>query len=165
MKFSISTQGFYSDQFDYGDAMPADAVDITHEQYAAFFAGINLGCAVYNDDGTLMLSAARPDSYHLWDENAKAWTLTEEAMAQKSADEKARLMMIASAEITRTTTQIAILNDKIELDDYDAGETPASITTLLTTWKKYRIACHSVVNGRSSELPCAPDITWPDEPE
>lgn len=156
MKFSIATQGFYSEQVDYGDSMPTDAVDITDEQYLSLYTGINSGCVVYYDGDELVLSSPRADDYQTWDNKVKEWTLTEDAAVQKSADEKERLIKTASSEITRASTQIAILTDKIELDDYDSGETAGTVKTSLIDWKKYRIACNSVVNGAAASLPDSP---------
>ncbi|MFP1862237.1 tail fiber assembly protein [Lonsdalea quercina] len=156
MKFSFITQGFYSEQIDYGNSIPNDAVTITDEEYIILFEGVNSGKVAFPVNGTPTLSDTRPDNYHSWDQISNTWIQTEEALQQKETDEKERLINAASSEITRATTQIAILSDKIELDDYDDGETAESVKKLLTAWKKYRIACNSVVNGNSTSLPDAP---------
>ncbi|MGK4327947.1 tail fiber assembly protein [Lonsdalea quercina] len=104
----------------------------------------------------MVLSSPRADDYQTWDNKVKEWTLTEDAAVQKSADEKERLIKTASSEITRASTQIAILTDKIELDDYDSGETGGTVKASLIDWKKYRIACNSVVNGAATSLPDSP---------
>lgn len=156
MKFSFSTQGFYSEQIDYGDSIPDDAVDISEDEYTFIFEGVNSGKIAYSKDGKPTLSDQKPDNYHLWDWESSSWVQTEELLVKKESDDKERLIKTASSEITRATTQISIMTDKIELDDYDQGETEESIKSSIILWKKYRIACNSVVNGSSSLLPDSP---------
>ncbi|MBT1624839.1 tail fiber assembly protein [Klebsiella pneumoniae] len=156
MRFSVSTQSFYDDNYEENavvNDLPSDFQVIDNEQYASFFNAINSGRVVYLVDDEFKISQPRPDKYHLWDTTNNVWIMTDAAEAQKSAD------LIADAELRRTTSlsaagiAISPLQDAVDL-----GMATDVETRRLTEWKKYRVLLMRIDTSK------APDIEWPTPP-
>ncbi|CAM3711498.1 hypothetical protein BS639_17255 [Rouxiella silvae] len=157
MLFSETTQAFYDKNANYGSNMPADAEEITGDEYAQFYAAVNSARRVYKSASAFVISIPQPDKYYTWDENTSSWKITAAMSQQRDNDAASALKQTASSEVTRSSTLISILSDKVELQDFSGAETSDSVTATLTIWKKYRIDCNSVVTGSATELPMAPD--------
>ncbi|HAT1685438.1 TPA: tail fiber assembly protein [Klebsiella oxytoca] len=156
MRFSVSTQSFYDDNYEENavvNDLPSDVQAIDDEQYASFFNAINSDQVVYLVADEFRISQPRPDKYYAWDITSKTWTMTDAAAAQKSAD------LIADAELRRTTllsaagTAISPLQDAVDL-----GMATDAETRRLTEWKKYRVLLMRIDTSK------APDIEWPVPP-
>ncbi|AYC19806.1 hypothetical protein DZA65_02928 [Dickeya dianthicola] len=158
MKFSVQTQGFYTDDIEYGDALPADAITITNEQYTVFFNALNTTVdklvVVFMDGEELKLSSIRPDVYHSWDAGAGAWVLTDAAQQQQKADHVAAAVLQKSRLLDDVTKKIAPLQDAVDL-----GMATDTETAQLTGLKKYRVLLNRVDTSTT-----APDINWPEKP-
>lgn len=156
MRFSVSTQSFYDDNYEENavvNDLPSDVQVIDDEQYASFFNAINSDRVVYLVADEFTISQPRPDKYYSWDITSKTWAMTDAAVAQKSAD------LIADAELRRTTSlsaagiAISPLQDAVDL-----GMATDVETRRLTEWKKYRVLLMRIDTSK------APDIEWPTPP-
>lgn len=156
MRFSVSTQSFYDDNYEENavvNDLPSDVQVIDDEQYASFFNAINSDRVVYVVADEFKISQPRPDKYYSWDITSKNWAMTDAAVAQKSAD------LIADAELRRTTSlsaagiAISPLQDAVDL-----GMATDVETRRLTEWKKYRVLLMRIDTSK------APDIEWPTPP-
>lgn len=156
MRFSVSTQSFYDDNYEENaivDDLPSDVEAIDEEQYASFFNAINSDRVVYLVANEYNISQPRPDKYYSWDVTSKAWAITDAALAQKSAD------LIADAELRRTTSLSAAGIEISPLQDaVDLGMATDVETRRLTEWKKYRVLLMRIDTSK------APDIEWPTPP-
>lgn len=154
MKFSVKTQGFYSNDNDYGENLPADAINITEKQYRDFYSGLNENRHIYLSDEGLKLSDIKPDNYHSWDNEKNRWVLSDEAATQQkkdaitSANNKKESLMAAAA------VEIAPLQDAVDL-----GMASDEEKSLLNKWKVYRVLLNRI------DTALAPDINWPEKPE
>ena len=157
MRFSVSTQSFYDDNYEENavvNDLPSDVQAIDDEQYASFFNAINSDRVVYLVADEFTISQPRPDKYYSWDITSKTWAMTDAAVAQKSAD------LIAEAELRRTTslsaagTAISPLQDAVELDMATDEE-----KSRYDAWRKYRVLLMRV------DTSLAPDINWPEPPK
>ncbi|WP_263063050.1 tail fiber assembly protein [Dickeya dadantii] len=157
MRFSVQTQGFYPDDIEYGDALPADVLRITNEQYAEFFSALNTTAGnfvvVYIDGDTLKISAVRPDVYHTWSSESHTWILTDAAQQQQKEDQAAAAALQKNQLLDDVTKKIAPLQDAVDLDMATDAE-----TTQLAKLKKYRVLLNRV------DTSTAPAITWPEKP-
>ncbi|WP_241606942.1 tail fiber assembly protein [Rosenbergiella epipactidis] len=157
MLFSELNQAFYDPRANYGDGAPADLIKINDDQYLKFYESINNNKRIYTSNGELLVSDQRPDKYHSWDSQKNEWVIDDDQLNQKHQDIIDSLKMKALSEVIRAGTQISIISDRIELDDYSSEEDKANLSSSLIAWKKYRIACNNVSNGTSTELPSPPD--------
>ncbi|MCC3717989.1 tail fiber assembly protein [Rouxiella badensis] len=157
MLFSLATQAFYDPNANYGANLPSDVLTVTADQYTQFYSAINDNKYIYKSGDDFLISDSRPDKYYAWDLATNTWVITEAMATKKQNDIAVALKQTASSEVTRSSTQISILSDKLELLDFSGAETSDSVTATLTLWKKYRIGCNSVVTGIAIELPVAPD--------
>lgn len=157
MRFSVSTQSFYDDNYEENavvNDLPSDVQAIDDEQYASFFNAINSDRVVYLVADEFTISQPRPDKYYSWDITSKTWAMTDAAVAQKSAD------LIADAELRRSTllseagTAISPLQDAVELDMATDEE-----KSRYDAWRKYRVLLMRV------DTSLAPDINWPEPPK
>lgn len=157
MRFSVSTQSFYDDNYEENavvNDLPSDVQAIDDEQYASFFNAINSDRVVYVVADEFKISQPRPDKYYSWDITSKNWAMTDAAVAQKSAD------LIADAELRRSTllseagTAISPLQDAVELDMATDEE-----KSRYDAWRKYRVLLMRV------DTSLAPDINWPEPPK
>lgn len=157
MRFSVSTQSFYDDNYEENavvNDLPSDVQVIDDEQYASFFNAINSDRVVYLVADEFTISQPRPDKYYSWDITSKTWAMTDAAVAQKSAD------LIADAELRRSTllseagTAISPLQDAVELDMATDEE-----KSRYDAWRKYRVLLMRV------DTSLAPDINWPEPPK
>ncbi|EPJ4071921.1 tail fiber assembly protein [Escherichia coli] len=156
MRFSVSTQSFYDDNYEENaivDDLPSDIEAIDDEQYACFFNAINSDRVVYLVANEYNISQPRPDKYYSWDVTSKTWAMADAALAQKSAD------LIADAELRRTTSLSAAGVEISPLQDaVDLGMATDVETRRLTEWKKYRVLLMRIDTSK------APDIEWPTPP-
>ncbi|MCM5989242.1 tail fiber assembly protein [Klebsiella pneumoniae] len=157
MRFSVSTQSFYDDNYEENaivDDLPSDVQAIDNEQYAHFFNAINSDRVVYLVADKYNISQPRPDKYHSWDAAGNTWVMTDAAVTRKSAD------LIADAELRRSTllseagTAISPLQDAVELDMATDEE-----KSRYDAWRKYRVLLMRV------DTSLAPDINWPEPPK
>lgn len=157
MRFSVSTQSFYDDNYEENaivDDLPSDVQAIDNEQYARFFNAINSDRVVYLVADKYNISQPRPDKYHSWDAAGNTWVMTDAAVTRKSAD------LIADAELRRSTllseagTAISQLQDAVELDMATDEE-----KSRYDAWRKYRVLLMRV------DTSLAPDINWPEPPK
>ncbi|QIE97370.1 tail fiber assembly protein [Pantoea stewartii] len=153
MRFSVSTQSFYDDNYEKNavvNDLPSDVQAIDDGQYASFLNAINSSRVVYLVADEFKISQPRPDKYYSWDITSKAWAMTDAAAVQKSID------LIADAELRRTTLLSAAGNAISPLQDVvDLGIATDVEITLLTEWKKYRVLLMRIDTSK------APDIKWP----
>lgn len=153
MRFSVSTQSFYDDDYESNaivDDLPSDVEVINNEQYANFFNAINSAQVVYLAAGAYTISQPRPDAYHSWDTTNNAWVMTDAAAAQKSADLLEQNVKQKSALLTIASAAIAPLQDAVDL-----GIATNDELEQLTAWKKYRVLLTRVDTAK-------PD--WPTPP-
>lgn len=157
MRFSVSTQSFYDDNYEENaivNDLPSDVQEIDNEQYSRFFNAINSDRVVYLVDDEFKISQPRPDKYYSWDMTSNTWVMNDAAVAQKSAD------LIADAEMRRTTSlsaagiAISPLQDAVDL-----GIATDVETRRLKEWKKYRVLLMRIDTSK------APDIEWPLPPQ
>ncbi len=157
MRFSVSTQSFYDDNYEENaivDDLPSDVQAIDNEQYARFFNAINSDRVVYLVADKYNISQPRHDKYHSWDAAGNTWVMTDAAVTRKSAD------LIADAELRRSTllseagTAISPLQDAVELDMATDEE-----KSRYDAWRKYRVLLMRV------DTSLAPDINWPEPPK
>lgn len=74
IKFSESKQAFYETDFDYGDNLPDDLIDIpSSEVHLALVEKINEGHRVFSD---LTYSEKRPSQTHVWENGEWVDSLT-----------------------------------------------------------------------------------------
>lgn len=151
MKFSGTTQAFYSSSIDFGNSLPGDAEEINDQQAELFYRSINRGSYIYVDEGKWVISTAKPSDYHSWDTENNSWIMIDDAIEQKRQDdversqlEKVRLRALADAEISWRQ------------DAVDAGIATEQEVTKLAKWKKYRVLLMRVDTA-------AP--VWPTAPE
>ena len=97
----------------------------------------------------------KPDVYHTW--NGKKWAMTQEALAQKQADEQAAehaaKLGEAGLAMAHAERQRDIFQDMLDVEDYadDAGKT--SIEAELKAWKKQAIELNKFINGQRADMP------------
>lgn len=130
IKFSVKTQAFYDENT---DAIPDDALAVTHEQHISLIGGMNDGeRRVYiGTTGELTLSDSKPSQWHAWDSGNNAWVIsdTEREQAAKADAENMRSALRSTAD-----TEISWRQDAV-----DAGIATDEETAALSEWKKYRI--------------------------
>lgn len=130
IKFSVKTQAFYDENT---DAIPDDALAITHEQHISLIGGMNDGeRRVYiGITGELTLSDSKPSQWHTWDSNNNAWVIsdTEREQAAKADAENMRAALRSTAD-----TEISWRQDAV-----DAGIATDEETAALVEWKQYRV--------------------------
>jgi hypothetical protein len=90
IKFSVKTQAFYDENT---DAIPDDALAVTHEQHISLIGGMNDGeRRVYTGiTGELTLSDSKPSQWHNWDSDTNEWVISADAKIKLADDEKSRL--------------------------------------------------------------------------
>lgn len=130
IKFSVNKQAFYDENT---DAIPDDALAVTHEQHISLIAGMNDGGRrVYiGTTGELTLSDSKPSQWHTWDSNNNAWVIsdTEREQAAKADAENMRAALRSTAD-----TEISWRQDAV-----DAGIATDEETAALVEWKQYRV--------------------------
>lgn len=130
IKFSVKTQAFYDENT---DAIPDDALAVTHEQHILLIGGMNDGeRRVYTGiTGELTLSDSKPSQWHTWDSNNNAWVIsdTEREQAAKADAENMRAALRSTAD-----TEISWRQDAV-----DAGIATDEETAALVEWKQYRV--------------------------
>lgn len=130
IKFSVKTQAFYDENT---DAIPDDALAVTHEQHKSLIGGMNDGGRrVYiGTDGELTLSDSKPSQWHTWDSNNNSWVIsdTEREQAAKADAENMRAALRSTAD-----TEISWRQDAV-----DAGIATDEETAALVEWKQYRV--------------------------
>ena len=133
--FSKSTNGFYTDEI-HGEAIPADAVEITEEQHAELLAGQSTGKIITSDaDGNPVLQ----------DPPAP----TDDELA-------------ASAKVTISNELAYAANVMGPLLDLESlGELTDAEKTSLAAWRKYRIDVSRV----PQQAGYPKTINWPVRPE
>ncbi|MDD9240843.1 tail fiber assembly protein [Enterobacter roggenkampii] len=91
IKFSVKTQAFYDENT---DAIPDDALAVTHEQHISLIGGMNDGeRRVYiGTTGELTLSDSKPSQWHTWNSDTNEWFISTDAQIKLSDDEKSRLI-------------------------------------------------------------------------
>lgn len=95
IKFSVKTQAFYDENT---DAIPDDALAVTHEQHLSLITGMNDGGRrVYiGKDGGLTLSDSKPSQWHTWDSETNEWVISADAQIKLADNEKSRLIQEAN---------------------------------------------------------------------
>ena len=154
MLFSESNQAFYLPSANYGEGLPFDVVEISDDEYRAFYLSINNECRVYAKNNAFEVSDKRPSRYVTWDSSSLSWIITEESRALMESDlissnihKKQNLMALASS-------TMAPLQDAV-----DIGIATAVEKTTLDKWKSYRVALNRL------SVTSTNDIDWPAIPE
>ena len=97
----------------------------------------------------------KPDAYHTW--NGKKWTMTQEAQAQKQADEQAAehtaKLNEAEQAMAHAKQQIDALNFSIELEGHATDEELANLQAELKAWKKQIVELNKFINGQRADMP------------
>lgn len=147
IKFSVNKQAFYDENT---DAIPDDALAVTHEQHVSLIGGMNDGeRRVYiATDGELTLSDSKPSQWHTWDSDTNEWVISTDAQIKLADDEKSRL------------TQGA--NDYINSKQWPGK---AAMGRLKDTEKaQYNLWLDYLDELEAVDTSTAPDIIWPEAP-
>ncbi|MFX2588548.1 tail fiber assembly protein [Enterobacter roggenkampii] len=147
IKFSVNKQAFYDENT---DAIPDDALAVTHEQHISLITGMNDGGRrVYiGTDGELTLSDSKPSQWHTWDSDTNEWVISTDAQIKLADDEKSRL------------TQGA--NDYINSKQWPGK---AAMGRLKDTEKaQYNLWLDYLDELEAVDTSTAPDIIWPEAP-
>ncbi|HCR1930971.1 TPA: tail fiber assembly protein [Enterobacter roggenkampii] len=147
IKFSVKTQAFYDENT---DAIPVDALAVTHEQHISLIGGINDGGRrVYiATDGELTLSDSKPSQWHTWDSDTNEWVISADAQIKLADDEKSRLIQEA--------------NDYINSKQWPGK---AAMGRLKDTEKaQYNLWLDYLDELEAVDTSTAPDIIWPEAP-
>lgn len=156
MRFSVSTQTFYADGINFGDTLPADAIELIADQELPIYEAVNAGCYIYMKDGTLTISEPRPDNYYSWDEDKCSWVMTAQAIEQKKQD----ALNVAAEEKQQLIDQANdYMNGKQWPGKAAIGRLKGEELELYGLWLDYLDALEMV------DTTSAPDIDWPILPE
>ena len=147
IKFSVKTQAFYDENT---DAIPDDALAVTHEQHISLIGGMNDGeRRVYTGiTGELTLSDSKPSQWHNWDSDTNEWVISADAKIKLADDEKSRLTQGANDYI----------NSKQWPGKAAMGRLKDTEKAQYNAWLDYLDALEAVDTSK------APDITWPEIP-
>lgn len=148
IKFSVKTQAFYDENT---DAIPDDALAVTHEQHVSLIGGMNDGeRRVYiGTDGELTLSDSKPSQWHAWDNDTNEWVISADAQIKLADVEKSRLIQGANDYI----------NSKQWPGKSAMGRLKDAEKVQYNAWLDYLDALEAV------DTSSAPDINWPVSPE
>ena len=157
MRFSETTQAFYDEAFEDNaavDDLPADAREITMEQYQDFYSAINSSCRVYVKKDKFVISAPRPGVLCEWDDGKKTWFMSDAAKAQQQAQDVANAEKQRRSLIDEATQKISLLQTKVMI-----GRALLDIEKqTLNIWLDYIDQLNLV------DVSAAPGINWPVEP-
>lgn len=148
IKFSVKTQAFYDENT---DAIPDDALAVTHEQHVSLIGGMNDGeRRVYiGTTGELTLSDSKPSQWHSWDSGSSRWTISDTAQVQVAESEKFRRIHEANDFINSQQWP-----GKLALGRLNDGEVAS-----FNLWLDYLDEL-SAINTATAQ-----DIEWPVKPE
>ena len=147
IKFSVNKQAFYDENT---DAIPDDALAVTHEQHISLIAGMNDGGRrVYiGTDGELTLSDSKPSQWHTWSSDINEWVISADAQIKLADNEKSRLIQDA--------------NDYINSKQWPGK---AAMGRLKDTEKaQYNLWLDYLDELEAVDTSTAPDIIWPEAP-
>jgi len=127
MRYSAKENGFFPEDIDYGDTLPDDLVELTHEEYVGFIDGqYNRKMIVPDNDGFPML-------VDLPGPTAK--DIVEQA-------EQDKLSLISYASL-----KVATLQDALDLDMATDIEKNS-----LSSWRKYRVLLSRVDTSKAPDI-------------
>lgn len=158
MRFSETTQAFYDEAFEDNaavDDIPADVREITMEQYQDFYSAINSACRVYVKKDKLVISAPRPGVLCEWDDDNKAWYMSDAAKAQQQAQDIANAVRQRQTLTEEATQKISLLQTKVMIGRALLDNEKQT----LNVWLDYIDQLNLV------DVSAAPDISWPVKPE
>ena len=153
--FSKNTGGFYDTDIHSEADIPADALEITAEQYQNMLTHLNTSGRIDHNGEEFALIAAAPDAYHIWNETNKAWETNDELQAKKQADADA----LKQAEIASFLTQAARKVSEYQ-DLVDFAETPeesAAGEAGYNAWRQYRASLLKYQKGLIADMPSQPE--------
>ena len=147
IKFSVKTQAFYDENT---DAIPDDALAVTHEQHISLINGMNDGerRVYFGTTGELTLSYSKPSQWHTWNSDTNEWFISTDAQIKLSDDEKSRLIHEGNDYI----------NSKQWPGKAAMGRLKDTEKAQYNAWLDYLDALEAVDTSK------APDITWPEIP-
>lgn len=146
IKFSVKTQAFYDENT---DAIPDDALAVTHEQHISLIGGMNDGeRRVYiGTTGELTLSDSKPSQWHTWDNDTNEWYLSPEDAARIQTEDAERQKSVLRV---KADTEIGWRQDAV-----DAGIATDEESSILAEWKRYRVLLMRVDTSNP---------VWPEQP-
>lgn len=89
IKFSLSNNSFYSDEFEYSN-IPSDVIEISDETHSGLLKALNTGCVIFPD---LTYSEPKPSPFHVWYEGNLKWIdpRTDEEVLQHTRESMPKL--------------------------------------------------------------------------
>lgn len=128
IKFSLSNNSFYSDEFEYSN-VPSDVIEISDETHTELLKALNTGCVIFPD---LTYSEPKPSPFHVWDEGNLRWIdpRTDEELLQ----EEMKALPPLSAKDFRHMLDRAGLRTQIETMIEDITD-PAVKSTIKTEYE------------------------------
>lgn len=152
MKYSKSTNGFYSPDFDY-DKLPDDLIDVTAVDYEKAIEARSAGGVLDVIDGQLVIMQPAPSSaYEAVDGE---WVLNQDLQDALDLEHEAAQRAAFQTELdTRMNTAVAIAQPL----EYANARKKLSID------KAARLAAYNAYIDQLAELEYSSDVVWPNEP-